>query len=122
MKIEKLKTWSPELDQHLAQAAGADRLDIARAVDAGALEAYRLWDGEAYLVTRFEPGPNRLTVCCYEGGRVKEFAAWFLDQCRKRGIATIRYHACSEALARLLEPLPFRIKEYVYELDVAGAG
>lgn len=120
MKIEKLKRWSEECDAHLAEACGADRDDIAHAVDAGALECYRLFDGEAYMVTRYEPAPNRLTVCCYQGARLKDFAAWFLPTCIRRGIGEIRFHAASPAIARVLAPLPFQLTEYVYTLPLAG--
>lgn len=119
MKIEKVRKWTAECDQHLAEACGADREDIARAVDAGALECYRLFDGEAWMVTRYEPRPKRLTVCCYQGSHLKEFAAWFLPECLRRGVLEIRYHATSDAIARMLEPLPFQLTERVYTLNLA---
>jgi hypothetical protein len=117
MKIEKIFPWSPEAERGLSRSLGRDRDAIVTGVNSRGLECYRLWDGQAYMVTRVAEG--ELTVCCYEGARTVEACAWLRAQCQRLGIRWIRFHTERPALPRLLQKFNFQLAEYVYECEVA---
>lgn len=119
IQIEKIRAWTPACEAGLAAALGEDRDQIVRAVHAGALECYRLFNGAAYMVTRYEPDSSVLTVCCYQGVRAREACAWLMRECGRRGIRSLRFYTRRPALARLLKPWPFELREYVFEAQVA---
>jgi hypothetical protein len=112
MKIEKLRAWSSECDEGLCYALGSDRDELVAGVNEGRLECYRLWDGEAYMITRTERGV--VTCCCYQGARLREAAAWVIDRCRQIGITEVRFHTQRPALSRMLKPFHFQPVEQVF--------
>jgi len=119
MKIEKIRQWCPELDQGLSLTFGRDRDAIARGVNNGWLEAYRLWDGAAYMVTRVEHG--ELTCCCYQGERVIEAMRWMRATCARLGLHAIRFHTQRPGLQRLLHEFGFQLDAYVFRVELPSA-
>jgi len=117
MKIEKIRHWCPELEQGLALTFGDDHDEIVESVNRGWLEAYRMWDGEAYMVTRVEKGV--LTCCCYQGARVVEAMAWMRSRSAALGLTHIMFFTRRPALARLLRKFNFELSDYVYRAKVA---
>jgi hypothetical protein len=113
VNIERIRNWTPELEEGLCYALGGDRDIIAAAVNAGRLEAFRLFGGEAYMVTRVERGT--ITVCCYQGARVREAAEWLFERKKQLGLGPVRFHTRRPGLARLLKGFGFEHKEHVFE-------
>lgn len=117
MKIEKLRRWCPELEAGLSLTFGRDHDQIVEGVDRGWLEAYRLWDGAAYMVTRTELGV--LTCCCYQGSRLVEAMDWMRARSSALGLKAIVFHTRRPALARLLRKFRFEHEEHVFRAEVA---
>jgi|SRR5581483_5882640 len=117
MKIEKIRQWTPELEAGLSQTFGRDHDLIVESVNKGWLEAYRLWDGEAYMITRVELGV--LTCCCYQGGRLVEAMDWMRARSSALGLTAIVFHTKRPALARLLRKFNFQHEEHVFRAEVA---
>lgn len=117
MKIEKVFPWSAELDTGLSDVFGRDYAAIVKGVNRRWLEAYRLWDGEAYMVTRVEHGV--LTCCCYQGSRVVEAMRWMRGRSAALGLKAIDFHTKRPALQRLLREFRFELDEYVFRAEVA---
>lgn len=117
MRIEKIKPWREECDDGLSLALREDRAEIIAGVNSGALECYRLWGGEAYMVTRTENGV--VTMCCYQGKRLLEAAIWVIAQCQRLGMRQVRFHTAIDAIPRLVRSVaPWRLHERVYVADV----
>lgn len=117
MMFEKIRQWTPELEAGLSQTLRRDRDAIAEGVNRGWLEAYRLWGGEAYMVTRVERGV--LTVCCYQGKRVAEAMLWMRGRASTLGLTSILFFTQRPGLARLLGPVvKFELDDYVYRADL----
>lgn len=120
MMFEKIREWTPELEAGISQAMGRDRDALAEGVNRGWLEAYRLWGGEAYMVTRVERGV--LTVCCYQGKRVAEAMLWMRGRSMQLGLSAIVFFTKRPGLARLLGPvLKFELDDYVYRAEFKRA-
>lgn len=117
MKIEKIHIWCPELEEGLRDTFGRDHDAIVDGVNRYGLEAYRLFDGEAYMVTRVEKGV--LTCCCYQGARVVEAMRWMTERARALGLHAINFHTRRPGLKRLLREFPFKLDEYVFRAEVA---
>lgn len=116
MNIERIRQWTSEAEEGLCYALGDDRDIIAAAVNAGRLECYRLFGGEAYMVTRVERGT--VTVCCYQGARAREAAEWLFEHARAKGLGRVRFHTRRPGLARLLKGFRFEHREHVFEARV----
>jgi hypothetical protein len=117
MKIEKIYPWCGELDQGLSEVFGNDYDAIVRGVNARHLEAYRMWDGAAYMITRVELGV--LTCCCYQGARVVEAMRWMRGRSAALGLHAIVFYTQRPALARLLKEFNFELQDYVFRAKVA---
>lgn len=116
MKIERLRAWSDELARGLGETVGRDLAEIREGINLGALEAYRLWDGAAYMVTRLEG--RTLTCCCYRGERVAEALAWVLERGPLLGFDRVIFHTRRKGLARLLRDFEPAQLETIYEIPV----
>jgi hypothetical protein len=119
VKFEKVRPWCEELDRGLAQTFGHDHDAIVAGVNSGYLEAYRMWDGAAYMVTRVEKGV--LTVCCYQGERVVEAMRWMNARSRMLGLHAIVFYTRRPGLARLLKEFDFQLDDYVFRADFRPA-
>jgi hypothetical protein len=117
MRIEKIRAWCEELEAGLSQTFAGDRDAIVEGVNGGWLEAYRLWGGEAYMVTRVERGV--LTCCCYQGARVREAMRWMRAQCLRLGLSSIVFFTARPGLARLLGEFSPQLEQSVYRVKVA---
>jgi hypothetical protein len=117
MKIEKIRTWCAEAEIGLALTFGHDRDALVEGVNCGALELYRLWAGQAYMITRVDRGV--LTCCCYQGARVVEAMRWMRAQCDRLGLHAIVFYTRRPALGRLLSQFHFELDEYVFRAEVA---
>lgn len=117
MKIEKVRPWCDELDKGLGRVLRRDREVIIAGVNGGWLEAYRMWDGQAYMVTRVEKGV--LTCCCYQGARVVEAMRWMRGRSAALGLTDIVFFTQRPGLARLLKDFNFELDDYVYRARVA---
>lgn len=116
MKVEKIRQWCPELEEGLRDTFGRDHDAIVAGVNRFGLEAYRLFDGEAYMVTRVEKGV--LTCCCYQGARVIETMEWMHQRSAALGLHAINFHTRRPALQRLLRRFNFQLDEYVFRAEV----
>lgn len=116
MKIEKVRQWTDELDRGLSQTFAHDYDAIVEGVNRGWLEAYRLWDGEAYMVTRVERGV--LTCCCYQGARVCEAMRWMRARSVALGLSAIVFYTKRRGLPRLLREFEPEAEETVYRIKV----
>lgn len=115
--FEKIRQWTPELEDGLRDTLRRDRDALAEGVNRGWLEAYRLWGGEAYMVTRVERGV--LTVCCYQGRRVAEAMLWMRGRAATLGLHAIVFFTQRPGLARLLgRVVNFQLDEYVYRAEL----
>lgn len=119
MRIEKLSAWSAELAAGLGDTVGRDAEEIREGIEAGWLEAYRLFDGRAYMVTRTEG--RTLTCCCYRGERVAEAVAWVLERAPRIGVDRIVFHTRRPGLARLLRQFKPALLETVFEIPARAA-
>jgi hypothetical protein len=117
MKIEKIFPWSPELDQGLSETFAGDYAEIVQGVNARQLEAYRMWDGAAYMVTRVEKGV--LTCCCYQGSRLVEAMDWMRARSSQLGLTDIVFFTKRPALQRLLRKFDFQLDAQVFRARVA---
>jgi len=117
VKFEKIRSWCDELDRGLSETLREDRELLADGVNGGWLEAYRMWDGQAYMITRVERG--KLTCCCYQGARVVEAMQWMWDRARALGLTDIVFFTRRPGLARLLRRFPFELDDYVFRARVA---
>jgi len=117
MVIEKVRPWCEELERGLADTFGHDRDAIVEGVNGGWLEAYRLWHGQAYMVTRVERG--ELTCCCYQGARVCEAMRWMRAQSSRLGLTAIVFFTRRPGLPRLLREFQPAAEETVYRIKVA---
>ena len=117
MKIEKIYPWSAEAERSLCLCLRDDRDAIVRGVNERGLECYRLWDGDAYMVTRVEEG--ELTCVCYQGKRLVEACAWMRAQCQRLGLRSMRFHTTRPGLQRLLRKFDFKHAEHVFRSKVA---
>ena len=115
--FQKIRPWSTELDTGLSEVLRRDRQALVDGVNGGWLEAYRLWGGEAYMITRVEKGT--LTCCCYQGARVREAMRWMRDRSQHLGLTDIVFFTRRPALARLLSEFDFQLDDYVYRARVA---
>jgi hypothetical protein len=118
MKIEKVRPWCAELDQGLSETLRRDRQSLMDGVNGGWLEAYRLWDGQAYMVTRVERGT--LTCCCYQGSRVVDAMRWMRARALKLGLTDIVFFTQRPALAKLLKEFNFELDDFVFRARVAA--
>ena len=117
MIIERIRTWNSEAELGLCYAIGRDREELLEGVNAGRLELFRLWAGEAYMVTRVERGT--VTVCCYQGARLLEAAAWLVARARELGLRRIRCHVTRPAIARLVRrAIALELAEQVFEAEL----
>lgn len=116
MKIEKIRQWCPEVEQGLSDTFGHDHDAIVEGVNQGWLECYRLWDGQAYMVTRVERGV--LTCCCYQGARVCEAMRWMRARASALGLHAIVFFTRRRGLARLLREFGPSAEETVYRIAV----
>jgi hypothetical protein len=116
MKIEKIFPWSAEAERGLSRTFGRDLTEIIAGVNNRSLECYRLWDGQAYAVTRVER--SELTICCYQGARLVEAMRWMRAQCQRRGIRAIRFHTARPGMHRLLKEFPFGLDMWIYRMEV----
>lgn len=117
MIIERIRTWTSEADLGLCYAVALDREELVAGVNRGRLELFRLWDGEAYMVTRVERGT--VTVCCYQGARLLEAAAWVIARARELGLRRLRYHTKRPAIARLVrKAIAMQLLEHVFEAEL----
>lgn len=119
MKIERIRAWSAELAEGLGETVGRDLAEIREGVNLGWLEAYRLWDGAAYMVTRHEG--RTLTCCCYRGERVAEALAWVLSRGPALGFDCVRFHTSRRGLPRLLRDFAPVELETIYEIKGPAA-
>jgi hypothetical protein len=117
MQLEKIRPWTPELDKGLSETFGHDYRALVEGVNGGWLEAYRLWAGQAYMVTRVERGT--LTCCCYQGARVCEAMRWMRAQSVRLGLQHILFFTRRPGLARLLREFQPVAEETVYRIKVA---
>jgi hypothetical protein len=94
--------WS-EASKHLARALrGADAALEAEA-SSGAVEVWRVEHGggaPSWMVTRIEGA--ELVLVAYEGRELRQAARAVVAHARRKGFASIRFHAATPALARLV--------------------
>jgi hypothetical protein len=117
MKVEKIRPWCDELDKGLSDTLRRDRQPLMDGVNGGWLEAYRLFDGKAYMITRVEKGV--LTCCCFQGERVVEAMDWMHARSAALGLTDIVFFTQRPALARLLKKFNFELDDYVFRARVA---
>lgn len=116
LTIEKVPTWAPAADIGLSETFGHDYEALVRGVNAGALELWRLWDGEAWAITRVEAGV--LTCCCYQGRDARAWMQWLMQQGRRMGLSAIVFYTKRRGLARMFKEYGFLEQETVYRAPV----
>ena len=114
LKIERLDGWNNEADQSLIVSVGNDYQLIKDMVNHGSAKLYKLDDGDAWLVARVEG--NELVCMCFEGVGMAKWARAIIQEAKKAGLASVRMHTNSRAVARIARSVGATIKETVYEV------
>jgi hypothetical protein len=114
LKFERREKWCVEADAGLSETFGHDYELIVQGVNAGALELWKLWDGEAWMVTRMEAGV--LTCCCYQGAHVRDAMQHMVDNAKRLGLKAIVFFTKRPGLARLLAEFKPQPEETVYRI------
>jgi hypothetical protein len=117
LKFERRAQWCVEADAALSQTYGHDHDLIVQGVNCGALELWKLWDGEAWMVTRMEAGV--LTCCCYQGSHVRDAMQHMVDDAQRLGLKAIVFFTRRPGLARLLSEFKPEPQETVYRISIS---
>lgn len=117
--IEKLPRWTAEAEQGLGASLGEDAAELARQVNAGRAELWRI-NGDTYMVTRVHrtASANELVVCCLAGHGLREIVPVVLATARRDGRRGVRCHIKRPGMARLLAPFGFAERERVLYAEV----
>lgn len=110
---------TPEFKEKLRYAMGGDEVEITRQILSGKAQAFDI-DG-CYLVTRIDGKRwgDELVVMVAAGENVLTALKVLVEQCRKQGIKSIRFHTERPALQRLLKKvLNFEEVERIYRAEV----
>jgi hypothetical protein len=116
LRIEKVAQWCDEAERGLNQTLGYDRDQIVAAVTSGVCELWRLWDGEAWAVTRVEMGV--LTCCCYQGTGARAWMRWLMEQGERMKLTAIQFYSRRPGLQRMFSEFKFEALETVYRAEV----
>lgn len=118
MRLERL-TWQ-QVAPYVGKACGNDAADIAADVESGNAEAWRIDDGEAYMVNRIERTATgkELVVMVLQGRGLRRIAPQIIEAARSVGCVTIRFHTTRPGMARMLKPFGFEEAERVYRVGV----
>lgn len=116
LKFERRAQWCAEADAGLSETFGHDYELIVQGVNAGALELWKLWDGEAWMVTRMEAGV--LTCCCYQGSNVRDAMQHMVDDSKRLGLKAVVFFTKRPGLARLLREFNPTQEETVYRIKI----
>jgi hypothetical protein len=116
LTIEKVERWCEEADAGLCETFGHDYDALRKGVEAGSLELWRLWGGEAWAITRVEAGT--LTCCCYQGRDARAWMHWLMTQGRRMGLTAIVFYTKRRGLARMFKEYGFLEQETVYRAPV----
>jgi hypothetical protein len=108
--------WAPAADTGLSETFGFDYDALVKGVNAGVLELWKLWDGEAWAITRVEAGT--LTCCCYQGRDARAWMAWLMEQGRRMGLTAVVFYTKRRGLARMFQQYGFLEQETVYRAPV----
>ena len=122
MKLEKLPRWTAAAAEALRQVTAEDEAQVARDVDAGTCELWRV-DDHSYLVTNVDLSSRELIVCCYAGRDVLAIADVLYRIARKQGLEAIRFFTKRPALARKLRTrFPLELYGTVFRCEVPPHG
>lgn len=118
MKLEHIRRWNDAAAAALREVTAEDEASIARDVDAGTCQLWRVND-HSYLVTNVDASSRELIVCCYAGRDVLAIADVLYRIARDQGLQAVRFFTKRPALARLLATrFPLVPFGYVYRCEV----
>lgn len=118
MKLERIPRWTEAAAAALRAVTAEDEASVARDVDAGTCELWRV-DDHSYLVTNVDLNSRELIVCCYAGKNVMAIADVLYRIARDQGLAAVRFFTKRPALARKLRArFPLEPYGYVYRCEV----
>lgn len=124
MKVSRIN-WPYEVPEKLAKACGADLKTIRNQVQDGVSHLYKFAskDADLLVVTRGEETPSgkELVIVCVAGQGMKDAGQLLIDNARRLGFDSIRYHA-SAATHRLYSGYGFGGVEVerVYKVALGG--
>jgi hypothetical protein len=116
LKVELIRHWCDEAERGLSETFGHDRGLIVHGVEVGVLELWKLWDGDAWMVTRVEAGV--LTCCCYQGVAVRDAMRAMVGECRRLNLRAIQFFTRRKGLVRLLRDFEPEEQETVYRIAI----
>lgn len=116
LKVERVRHWCAAADAGLSETFGHDYEQIVAGVNGGWLELWKLWDGEAWMVTRVEAGV--VTCCCYQGVNVRDAIQAVVDDARRLGLRAVVFFTKRRGLARLLKEFRPTAEETVYRIAI----
>lgn len=120
-------SWPVVVPDKLARACGDDLEAIKAEVMSGICHIYSIESDSANLlvVTRGEESPagREFVIVCAAGRGMKDAGQFLIDNARRLGFDSIRYHAKSPAVHRLYSGFGFGGVEVerVYKVDLGGA-
>jgi len=116
--VEKIPRWPVEADAGLSLTFGHDYELLVGGVNAGSLELWKCFDGQAWGVTRVEPAAGTLTCCCYQGIEARQWMEWLMEQGRRMGLKAIVFYTKHRGLQRMFRDYGFIEQETVYRAPV----
>lgn len=125
MKIDRV-SWPLNVPEKLKKACGDDFVTIRNQVQDGISHFYKFEseDTDLLIITRGEETPSgkELVIVCAAGEGMKEAGQVLIDNARRLGFDSIRYHASSEATHRLYSGYGFGGVEVerVYKVALGG--
>lgn len=107
--IERIE-WNDDIPKKLSNALLGFDGYFENEVKANRCQLYRIND-DSYMITRdeYDGGKRTLTICCYQGKHIFEFAKGLIVQCKKQGFDFIRYHTHRKGMIKLGKKLGFKI-------------
>ena len=91
---------------------------IGEEIKSGVSELWQVLDGDAYCVTRIEPG--ELVIVAFGGKGLLQVTDAILKAAKSQGLQSIRFHTNRPALARLVKKYKPRHIEHIYRIDCDG--
>ncbi|MFC3151796.1 hypothetical protein ACFOEK_12220 [Litoribrevibacter euphylliae] len=109
-------TWSDAVAQKLAIAMGDDQALFEREVQAGISHVWELLGGDLLMICRAEG--DELVVCCLQGKNVTEGGPLIIENARRCGFKSVRFHTKHDKLGELGKTLGFKKVETIYGLEL----
>jgi hypothetical protein len=105
---------------HVIEACAEDLADIRADVQAGAAAAWRINEGDAWMICRPEVFEDRqeLVVMVFQGRNLRAVAPDIIALAKGAGYGSIRFHTRRPGMIRMLSAFGFTEAERVYKAEL----